>query len=327
MINTRNCYFIIIVFLFHACSNDVKNQDAGYGSKGKSLKILFDATKAEMCGNADWVIDADVHNLGYNNTGLMLVGKGNESNPQRLPTPDQAEINENTTEDYWSGALSGWAIDCVKEGFKVETLPNGSKISYGDTTNDQDLSKYQIYIVDEPNIKFNTIEKNAILSFIKNGGGLFIISDHDKSDRNNDKWDSPSIWNDLNIDHLLPLKFDFISTSQTSSHFAIDKHPVLDGKYGRPKQLKISAGSQMSISDGADALCVSKQSKDKNNGVLVAVCSLGLGRVIAISDSSPMDDGSGDAHDKLYNGYFKDVNGDHRKLLMNAILWLANNKN
>jgi hypothetical protein len=26
------------------------------------VKVLFDATKAESAGNADWVIDADVHN-------------------------------------------------------------------------------------------------------------------------------------------------------------------------------------------------------------------------------------------------------------------------
>jgi hypothetical protein len=31
------------------------------------IKILFDATKVEMAGNADWVIDADLHNLYTNN--------------------------------------------------------------------------------------------------------------------------------------------------------------------------------------------------------------------------------------------------------------------
>ncbi len=39
------------------------------------VKILFDATKAETSGNADWVIDADQTNLGYNsNTGLPYIG-------------------------------------------------------------------------------------------------------------------------------------------------------------------------------------------------------------------------------------------------------------
>ena len=35
-------------------------------STNAQIKILFDATKAEMAGNADWVIDADEFNLRTN---------------------------------------------------------------------------------------------------------------------------------------------------------------------------------------------------------------------------------------------------------------------
>jgi hypothetical protein len=52
-----------------------------------SQKILFDATKVEMAGSADWVIDADVHNL-YTNNALNIGGA--ESNPQRYPLPLQS---------------------------------------------------------------------------------------------------------------------------------------------------------------------------------------------------------------------------------------------
>jgi hypothetical protein len=48
------------------------------------IKILFDATKAEMAGNGDWVIDADLHNLKANSNGTVTVG-GSDSNPQKLP--------------------------------------------------------------------------------------------------------------------------------------------------------------------------------------------------------------------------------------------------
>ena len=48
-------------------------------STNAQIKILFDATKAEMAGNADWVIDADSKS-------------GGESNPQRIPTPAQSGI-------------------------------------------------------------------------------------------------------------------------------------------------------------------------------------------------------------------------------------------
>jgi hypothetical protein len=37
-------------------------------------KILFDATKAEMAGNGDWVIDADSHNLKANSNGTVTTG-------------------------------------------------------------------------------------------------------------------------------------------------------------------------------------------------------------------------------------------------------------
>ena len=50
------------------------------------VKILFDATKAETAGNADWVIDEDANNLGWS-TGPAVLGGGNEGNAQRIPTP------------------------------------------------------------------------------------------------------------------------------------------------------------------------------------------------------------------------------------------------
>jgi hypothetical protein len=99
-------------------------------------KILFDATKAEMAGNGDWVIDADSHNLKANSNGTVTTG-GSDSNPQRLPTPAQSGITINTTETYWTGALSAWAIDLVKRGYVVETLPYNGKITYGDSSNAQ----------------------------------------------------------------------------------------------------------------------------------------------------------------------------------------------
>src|SRR5665213_3182700 len=98
------------------------------------IKILFDATKAETVGNADWVIDSDSHNLGYGN-GPALGGSGNESNPQRIPTPPQFGITSSTPETYWEGSLSAWGVDCVKKGYTVETLPYNVAITYGNNSN------------------------------------------------------------------------------------------------------------------------------------------------------------------------------------------------
>ena len=190
--------------------------------KGQNGKILFNATKAETAGNADWVIDADQHDLGYS-SGPAVVGQGNESNAQKIPTPGQSNVTQSTQETYWEGAISAWGIDLVKKGYTVETLPYNGQITYGSTSNTQDLSKYKVFVVCEPNIVFTTSEKTAILHFVKNGGGLFMVSDHDVSDRNGDGWDSPHIWNDLMTNNAVAtdpfgFSFDYANFSQTTTN-------------------------------------------------------------------------------------------------------------
>jgi hypothetical protein len=160
-------------------------------------KVLFDATKAQMAGNADWVIDADVNNIGTTAGGVMTPGAGTESNPQRFPTPPQSGITATTPETYWKGALSAWGVALVKRGFSVETLPLGSRITFGDATNPQDLSNYGIYVIPEPNILFTLPEKQAIIRFVAAGGGVFLGANHDGSDRNNDGFDPVDVYNDL----------------------------------------------------------------------------------------------------------------------------------
>ena len=94
--------------------------------------------------------------------------------------------------------LSFRALDCAFKDYTVELLPSvGGRISYGDNSNTQYLSHYKAFIVCEPNIPFTDAEKTTLLDFVYHDGGLFMISDHDVSGRNNDGWDSPHIWNDF----------------------------------------------------------------------------------------------------------------------------------
>jgi hypothetical protein len=53
----------------------------------------------------------------------------------------------------------------------------------------------------------------------------------------------------------------------------------------------------------------------------------GLGKIAAIGDSSPADDGTGDPNDVLYDGYITGASGNNRKAIMNATYWLATNNN
>ncbi len=299
------------------------------------VKILFDATKAEMAGNADWIIDADLTNLKINSSGLPYVtGTGTKSNPQRVPTPAQSGITASTSETYWSGGLSSWAVDCAKRGYTVESLPYDGQITYGNTANVQDLSNYNIFVVDEPNILFTATEKTAIVQFVRNGGRLFIIADHTSSDRNNDGQDSPEIWNDLFTNNSVQsnpfgMSFDLVDISQTSSAiYGSSTDTLIHGPMGDVTQVMWSGGTTMTLSTSANSTVKGVAFKTgtgsgSSNNVMVAYSRYGSGKVVAMGDSSPADDGTGNASCTLYDGYWTDASGNHRKLIMNATIWLA----
>jgi hypothetical protein len=279
-----------------------------------SIKILFDNTKAEQAGNADWVIS-------------------NSSSPVRIPTPAQSGITSSTPETFWVGALSGWGIDCVKKGFTVESLVGTSQITYGNSSNSQDLSNYQVYIVCEPNTVFTTAEKTAMMNFVKNGGGLFMISDHTVSDRNNDGWDSPAIWIDFLTNNTVQnnpfgITVDLANISQTSTNIAaLPKDSILHGPMGNVTEVMWSNGTTFTINKTVNPSVVGQvfkigASTTGTTGVLFATARYGKGKVAIIGDSSPCDDGTGGSS-KLYPGYFGDANGNHQLLLMNATIWLA----
>jgi hypothetical protein len=296
------------------------------------VKILFDATKAEAAGNADWVIDADLHNLGYS-TGPAVVGGGNESNPQRYPTPDQSTVTSSTPETYWQGGLSAWGIELVKQGYLVETLPYNGQITYGNSGNVQDLSNYKVFIVCEPNILFTTAEKTALMLFIQNGGGLFMVCDHTNSDRNNDGYDSPEIWDDFIsnngvLSNPFGITFDYVDISQTTTNIpSLPGDPLLHGIMGDVTQAKWSNGTTMTldptVNSSVKGVVYKTGSSFGNSNAMVAYATYGSGRVVGFGDSSPADDGTGDPNDNLYTGWTGDANGNHRILMTNATIWLA----
>jgi hypothetical protein len=285
----------------------------GGGGTTGGKKYLFDATKAETAGNADWVIDED------------------NGTPQRTPTPAQSTITSSTAETFWTGAISSWGIALVKAGNSVETLPSGTAITYGSTTNAQDLSHYDVFVIDEPNILFTSAEKTAILNFISHGGGLFMISDHNNSDRNNDGHDSPNIWNDLMTNNSVatnPFGFsiDLVDISETSSNVLTGNatNPILHGSQGNVSQLEFNDGATITINPAANSTVQGLiwQSGDAQNNthIMCASSTFGTGRVFVVTDSSPMDDGTGAAGNNLFVSW---PILSHTQLFMNASLWLA----
>ncbi|MFT3912350.1 MAG: hypothetical protein QM737_23185 [Ferruginibacter sp.] len=291
---------------------DYTTGGGGGGSTG-AKKFLFDASQGETAGNADWVIDED------------------NSNPQRIPTPAQSNVTSTTSQSYWTGALSSWGIALVKTGNTVETLPTSGSITYGNSSNAQDLSNYNVFIVDEPNIRFTAAEKTAILNFVYNGGGLFMISDHTISDRNNDGWDSPDIWNDLmNNNSIISNPFGFtmdlnnVSGVYTNVLPGNSSNTILHGSQGNVTKMEFNNGGTLTLNPNANAsvqgLFWQNGYSQNNTHVISASATYGTGRVFVVTDSSPMDDGSGNPNDILYSSWNL---YSHTALFMNASLWLA----
>jgi len=295
------------------------------------IKILFDATKAETASNADWVIDADLTNLSYS-SGPATTG-GNEANAQRFATPDQSTITQSTPESYWKGGISSWGIELVKKGYWVETLPYNGKITYGNTTNVQDLSNYKVFVVCEPNTLFTAAEKTALMQFVQNGGGLFMVSDHDISDRNGDGNDSPHIWNDFITNNGVKsdpfgITFDYANISETTTNIpSLPNDPLLNGTMGTVTQAAWFNGTTMTLTPTSNSsvkgVVYKTGSSFGNTNAMVAYTTYGSGKVVGLGDSSPCDDGSGDAGDNLYDGWVTDAGGNHRLLIINATIWLA----
>ena len=301
------------------------------------VKILFDATKAEMAGNADWIIDADSHNIYFSSTTHLPYassGTTGASNPARFPSPAQSGITTSTAEDFWQGALSYWAIDCVKQGYTVESLPFNVPITYNVASNPQDLSNYNVFVVDEPNMLFSASERNAIVSFVQNGGGLMMIADHTISDRNFDGYDSLMVWNDLMVNNDIQtdpfgIQFNSADFNQTTTNVAnLPTNPILHGIKGNVTRAQWSGGTTMSLNTSSNSsvrglIYKTGSSNTGTTNVMVAQATFQSGKVVAIGDSSISDDGTGDSGDVLYDGYIADANGNHQILLMNAIIWLT----
>ena len=276
-------------------------------------KFLFDAKHGQTFGNADWVIDQD------------------NSTISQYPTPAQSNVTSSTAETFWTGGISSWGIALAKLGHTVHSMPSSGSITYGNTANAQDLSLYDVFIVDEPNTLFTSAEKTAMMQYVQNGGSLFIIGNHNGSDRNSDGYDAPAIWNNFFSTNGVAVNpfgftFDLVNLVQTTSNIAtLTANPILSGSQGAVTSIQYNNGTSMTMNPTANStvtgLIWSSGVTRNNSNVFCLSSTYGNGgKVVAIGDSSPTDDGTGAPGDVLYNGWSA---LSHTRLLMNASLWLA----
>jgi hypothetical protein len=277
-----------------------------------TYNVLFDDTSAETAGNADWIIST------------------------AMPDP-LAQNSAPSTETSWTGAISAWGVALQRTGrYSLKTLPPTGAITFGNASNALDLSHFNAFVLPEPNILFTAAEKTAIMQFVQSGGGLFMISDHNGSDRNNDGADSVKVLNDLmttnSIDSSDPfgLSIDVLDISNENPNrigTSAAGDPIISGPFGTVTGTIIRDGTTATLhpSDNAAArgeVYRSTFSPSGTTGIAFATSTFGSGRVAFWGDSSPMDDGTGQSGNTLFNGW-NDPAGTDATLALNATEWLA----
>ncbi|MFJ5177890.1 hydrolase [Streptomyces griseoviridis] len=268
-------------------------------------RVLFDDGHAEEAGNADWIIST--------------------SKPDPL-----AEDSSPSAETDWTGALSSWGVALQKSGgYSLKTAT--SALTYGGSAT-TDLSNFDTLVLPEPNTLFTTAEKTAIMNFVKNGGGLFMISDHTGADRNNDGEDAVEILNDLmtnnSVDSTDPFGFTIDSLDVGSGYPAAisdSADPVLHGDFGTVTKSLIADGTTATLKPADNAAVkglVYRSGYSGNTGAFFVTSTFGSGRVAFWGDSSPVDDGTGQSGNTLYDGW-NDSGATNAPLALNATAWLA----
>ena len=285
----RKQLFIFLIFSVFVFSNT-----SIFGAK-----ILFDYTKDETAGNADWVID------------------------DNYPIPQPSNP---TNESDWTGGISAWAYDMYLKGHECYTLTTTYGITYGNSNNSYDLSNFDVFVVCEPQNPFTTDEITAILNFVQNGGGLFIVSDHDSSDRNNNGWDSPHIWNDFGTDNYFGFHFQVDgeandNITSTNPYISSDSSDtIIHGPNGDVSTIEFHNGTTITLNLYNNNTAQGHIWYDSShNYVMFATAEYGKGKVCAVGDSSPADDGTGDPGDTLYYGWDE---GNDREAFLNGMDWL-----
>lgn len=246
------------------------------GWNTSTKKVLFDLTKAEDAGKADWRIDG-----AYSDYASALRGLG-----------------------YTVGTLTGTAITSAA------------------------LSGASVLVLPEPQNPLSDTERAAIQGFVQNGGGVFLITDHRVSDRNNNGWDSPEVFNgwdgsspasvstslqaSLNSDVLFGLGASFSSSFSDPVYTAtpLTTHPILNGV----SSAGVYIGTSVDVLKGTALM-------GTGGRTYLGVNTVGSGRVAMWGDSSTFGDNTySDGTTGSYNNW---PNLSNATLGKNVVRWLA----
>jgi len=260
---------------------------------------------------------------------------GNWRVDNNYPDPYPAEP---TSETSWSGQLSEWGYELYLAGHTVRSNTTALSAVL--------LADVDLLIIPEPQNPFTAAEKEAVRQFVYDGGSLFMVADHNSSDRNGNGWDSPSIFGGYSVPHittpptgdtetfagaLFGLHFHVKDEGNNSISGTYDNitaasgNPITEGDYGDVNAVIYHVGNVISLWPSANPYLSdvgSLISKSEGSPHMAAWSRYGDGKVVGYGDSSSMADGTGaESHEDNWS----EAGADHREFFLNACVWLLDN--
>ncbi|MBU0742885.1 hypothetical protein KJ554_11110 [bacterium] len=240
-----------------------------------------------------------------------------------------------TGETSWNGQLSSWGYELYLAGHTIR-----SNTAYFSAAL---LADVDMVVIVEPQDTFSAAEIAALGQWVYDGGSLFVVANHNASDRNGNGWDSPSIFGGYAVPHITdPVGAD--SETFCGALFCLHFHvkdegnnsitgtftnvtgdpqnPVIHGSYGDVSAVIYHVGDVMSLWPTANphlsdvgALI----SKDEGSPHVAAWSRYGDGKIVGFGDSSSCADGTGS---ETHEDNWTEVGSDNREFFLNASEWL-----
>ena len=213
-----------------------------------------------------------------------------------------------------SAAYSDFAEDLTK--YLNATLNSSSTCFKTEKFTLHDLKDIDVLVIPEPNDRFTQEEIHVIHTFIENGGGLFAIADHGGSDRNFSGWDSSLIFNEILGKYGITFAANTFSEAPIRGYLN-NQHPVMHGIS------RLGAWAATTIFFQKSPFKITSLVRPRSEtGSFLLSAEISKGRLIAMGDSSPFDDGTG-SDDKNRHSSYQSWLFDYPRLAVQATAWLA----
>lgn len=240
-----------------------------------------------------------------------------------------------TSETSWNGQLSSWGFELYQAGHTIRSTTGPISAAV--------LSDVDLLVIVEPQNPFSAAEIAAIEQWVRNGGSLFAVANHNASDRNGNGWDSPSIFGGYSVPHIAdPVGSDTetFMGALFGLHFHVKDegnnsitgtftntlndpaNPVLHGPYGDVNAVIYHVGDALSLwptANGHLADLGALISKDAGSPHVAGWSRYGLGKVVGYGDSSSCADGTGS---ESHANNWLEAGSDNRSFFLNASAWL-----